>query len=157
MKNRKNYLILGRCFICYLTASSWFWWTDSLQIAQQNLGTAPLLVCQFVIHLKQRANKKYKCDQKKSQQTRFIKRRDKNASILWKSGVYSVRPGHEAPTYVFHCDTVYFWSTHLLQNLHCLLWVITQFTDHIHCNKPQRETQTENYGHTSKSWELNLP
>lgn len=56
----------------------------------------------------------------------------KNALILRKCGVYSLCPGHEASTDVFDCDSVHFWSTHLLHHLHCLLRVVTQLTDHVH-------------------------
>ncbi len=63
----------------------------------------------------------------------------KKALILWKRGVYFLCPGHEPSTDVFHCDIVHFCSAHLLHNLHRLLRVVTQLTDHIHWREQQRE------------------
>lgn len=128
---------------CYLTASSCFWLTDTQWITQHILGTAPLCSrfwnSEMAIKdnlpeslmFSTRTSKKNNKDGK--QCAEFIDRKVfKNALILRKCGVYSLCPGHEASTDVFDCDSVHFWSTHLLHHLHCLLRVVTQLTDHVH-------------------------
>lgn len=79
--------------------------------------------------------------QRNKQKAAFINSKNIiNALILRKRAVYSPRPSREAPTDVFYGDTVHFWSTHLLQNLHGLLRIVTLLADHVNWREKSRET-----------------
>lgn len=98
-------------------------------------------------HYKQRLSnqdaqfKESQQQQRNKQKAAFINSKNiLNASILWKRPVYPPRPSREAPTDVFYSDTVHFWSTHLLQNLHGLLRIVTLLADHVNWREKPRET-----------------